>query len=254
MTTVMHPFGRDSVREPRAQGESPKHVAIIMDGNGRWAEQRGLPRIAGHERGADAVRQIVRAARRIGLQALTLYAFSAQNWGRPVREVVHLMMLLRRFLVQERDELIENGIRVTAIGDRARLPEPVRFALRELEDASSHNRDMVLCLALSYGGREDLVRAARDLVQAASEGALTASAVSEGTLGRALATRDLPPLDLLIRTSGEQRLSNFLLWEAAFAELYFTSKLWPDFGAADLEEALASFGQRERRFGRGAMR
>ena len=229
---------------------SPRHVAVIMDGNGRWASQRGLPRAEGHRVGANAVRRIVRAARELGLEALTLYAFSAQNWARPQAEVAQLMRLLARFVLEERAELLARGIRVVTIGDRERLPPFARLALLALELASARNREMTLCLALSYGGRESLASAARALVAQAAAGRLRPEQVTEERLASTLATATVPPLDLLIRTSGEQRLSNFMLWEAAFAELYFTPVLWPDFDRPDLEAALASYAQRRRRFGR----
>ncbi len=227
----------------------PRHVAIIMDGNGRWAEERGLPRLCGHQRGAEAVRRTVRAVRELGIGALTLYAFSTQNWGRPASEVAHLMSLLRTFLIKERDELVGNGIRLITIGEPALLPEPVRMALDELRDATATNTDMILCLALSYGGREDILAAARALAVAARRGDIDPAAISEVDFAAALSTHALPPPDLVIRTSGEQRLSNFLLWETAYAELCFSPKLWPDFARADLEAALASFAGRDRRFG-----
>jgi undecaprenyl diphosphate synthase len=200
--------------------------------------------------GAGAVRRVVRAAREMGLEALTLYAFSTQNWARPPAEVAHLMRLLGRFLLEERAELLARGIRVVTIGDRERLPPFARLALRSLELATAGNREMTLCLALSYGGRESLAAAARALVAEAAAGRLRPEQVTEHRLQAALAAPAVPPLDLLIRTSGEQRLSNFMLWEAAFAELYFTPVLWPDFDRPDLEAALASYAQRRRRFGR----
>ena len=228
----------------------PRHVAIIMDGNGRWASRRGVPRALGHSHGAHAVRRIVRAARELGLEALTLYAFSAQNWARPRAEVAHLMRLLARFLLEERADLLAHQIRLVTVGDRARLPAVARLPLQALELASAENRGMTLCLALSYGGREALTDAARALVAEAAAGRLRPDQVTEERLGAALATARLPPLDLMIRTSGEQRLSNFMLWEAAFAELHFTPVLWPDFDRPQLETALASYAQRRRRFGR----
>jgi undecaprenyl diphosphate synthase len=231
----------------------PRHVAIIMDGNGRWATRRGLPRAEGHRFGVAAVRRVVRAAHELGVETLTLYAFSAQNWARPRAEVAHLMQLLARFALKERTELLARRIRVLTIGDPRRLPAPARLALRALELASARNRGMTLCLALSYGGREALTSAARALVTQAAAGRLRPEQVTEERLGAALTSADsppLPPLDLLIRTSGEQRLSNFMLWEAAFAELYFTPVLWPDFDRTDLEAALASYAERQRRFGR----
>ncbi|HEY4184989.1 MAG TPA: polyprenyl diphosphate synthase [Polyangia bacterium] len=227
----------------------PRHIAVIMDGNGRWAAERGLARHEGHQRGADAVRRIVRAARELALPTLTLYAFSAQNWARPRAEVVQLMRLLRRFALDERSELMARGIRVVTIGDARRLPRFVRAPLLALEAATATNEKMTLCLALSYGGREAIASAARGLATDVAAGRLRPAEVTEAQLELRLDTRGLPPLDLMIRTSGEQRLSNFLLWEAAYAELYFTPVLWPDFGRATLEAALADYAQRQRRFG-----
>jgi undecaprenyl diphosphate synthase len=226
-----------------------RHVAIIMDGNGRWAERRGLPRAVGHERGAEAVRRTVTAARQLGLGALTLFAFSQQNWGRPSPEVAQLMALFAAFLVRERSELVRTGVRLRAIGERGRLPPELQAELAATERATAGGGALTLSVAVSYGGREDLVRAARGLVEAACAGTLAPAAVDEAALGGALSTAGLPPVDLVIRTSGEQRLSNFLLWEAAYAELYFTPCLWPDFGATELGAALASYDRRERRFG-----
>ena len=233
-----------------ALAKLPRHVGIIMDGNGRWARSRGLPREEGHERGADSVRTVVRAARKIGVKALTLFAFSSQNWDRPPEEVFHLMELLRRYLVQERAEILDNGIRLTTVGNTARLPPHVREPLTELMTASAANEDMTLCLALSYGGREMIAKAARDLCRAAVAGRIDPETVDpevfEGFLDSA---KVLPPLDLLVRTSGEHRISNFFLWETAYAELHFTEKLWPEFGRDDLVAALQDYAARERRFG-----
>jgi undecaprenyl diphosphate synthase len=229
----------------------PRHVAIIMDGNGRWAQRHGLPRVEGHRRGADAVRDVVRAARELGLEALTLYAFSEQNWQRPVGEVRTLMELLRDYVLEERAEIMDNGIRLVAIGDLDRLPAFVRDPLDELIAASAGNRGMTLCLALSYGARESIARAARALCAEAAAGRLRAEDVGLDTVEQLLPSSEagLPPLDLVVRTSGELRISNFLLWEAAYAELYFTDVLWPDFRRRELEHALDTFGGRERRFG-----
>ena len=228
----------------------PRHVAIIMDGNGRWAQKRGLPRIEGHRQGAQSVRNVVRAAREAGLRALTLYAFSAQNWHRPPEEVGALMHLLRDFLIEERPEIMDNGIRLTAIGNVDQLPDFVRDPLDALMRDSASNRSMTLCLALSYGGRESIISTTRALVELAAKGALKPEDVNEDRFSGMLQTGGMPQLDLLIRTSGEVRLSNFLLWEAAFAELYFTETLWPEFGKDEFLRALESFGGRERRFGR----
>jgi undecaprenyl diphosphate synthase len=228
----------------------PRHVAIIMDGNGRWAQRRGLPRVEGHRRGAVAVRDVVRAAREIGLPAITLYAFSAQNWERPPEEVATLMQLLRDYVIDERDEIMENGIRLVAIGDVDRLPDFVKAPLEGLMAESAGNRSMTLCLALSYGGRESLVAAAQKLAAEVARGVLEPQDITEEHISGALQTNGLPRLDLLVRTSGEERLSNFLLWESAYAELYFTETYWPDFGKEELYRALESYRGRERRFGR----
>jgi undecaprenyl diphosphate synthase len=225
----------------------PRHLAIIMDGNGRWAETRGLPRLAGHREGARSVREVVRAARELGLEAITLYAFSAQNWGRPPDEVAGLMALLRDYLIDERPEIMHNGIRLRAIGDIERLPSIVRGPLDELMRDSAGHRDMQLTLALSYGGRESIVAAAARAVEAARAG--RPLALDEASFGALMPTAELPPLDLVVRTSGEQRISNFLLWEAAYAELYFTDVMWPDFRRPELEAALAAYAARQRRYG-----
>ncbi|MCX4246679.1 polyprenyl diphosphate synthase [Paraliomyxa miuraensis] len=231
-------------------GPLPRHVGIIMDGNGRWARSHGLPREEGHAKGADSVRTVVRAARKLGIQALTLFAFSSQNWDRPPEEVFHLMQLLRRYLIQERSEILDNGIRLITVGDTERLPAYVRTPLVELMTASANNDHMVLCLALSYGGREMIAKAAAAMCRAAVAGKLDPADVDPDVFGSYLESSNLlPPMDLLIRTSGEHRISNFFLWEIAYAELYFTEKLWPEFERADLEDALHDFAKRERRFG-----
>jgi undecaprenyl diphosphate synthase len=220
----------------------PRHVAIIMDGNGRWAQARGLPRVAGHRQGAASVRSVTRAARRLGLEALTLYAFSIQNWSRPSDEVEALMLLLVEFLEKEQQELLTNGIRLNAIGDLARLPGQVAERLAAVRAATAGGQGMTLTLALSYGGREELVHAAQ--VAAAS-----GRPIDEAALAAGLWTAGLPELDLLVRTSGERRISNFLLWQAAYAELYFTDTHWPAFDERELLTAVADFQSRERRFG-----
>jgi undecaprenyl diphosphate synthase len=227
----------------------PAHVGIIMDGNGRWAEQRGQTRVEGHREGSNSVRQVTRAARRIGLPALTLYAFSSQNWSRPAEEVAALMDLLREYLESERAEILENQIRLNAIGDLARLPKLVRTPLDKLREESSQNTGMVLTLALSYGGREELLHAAAQLARRALTEPRLTERVEPADLEQHLWTNGLPPLDLVIRTSGEQRISNFLLWQCAYAELCFTDTLWPDFRDEAFFSAIASFQQRERRFG-----
>jgi undecaprenyl diphosphate synthase len=228
----------------------PRHLAIIMDGNGRWAQEHGLPRVEGHRQGAKAVREVVRAAREAGLRALTLYAFSAQNWQRPIEEVATLMQLLRDYVIEERAEIMDNDIRLTAIGEVERIPPFAKEPLDALVADSANNRGMTLCLALSYGGRESIVSAARVLGEAVAAGELSPEDITEERLSASLQTGGMPQLDLLIRTSGEERLSNFLLWEAAYAELYFTDTYWPAFGKTELYLALESFRGRERRFGR----
>ncbi len=228
----------------------PRHVAIIMDGNGRWAQGRGLPRIEGHRKGAQSVREVVRAAREIGVRALTLYAFSAQNWRRPPAEVAALMQLLRDYLIEERTEIMDNAIRLIAIGNVDKLPDFVRDPLEALMRETAGNRAMTLCLALSYGGRESIVSTVRALCQLVASGALQPEEITEERFSAAMQTGGLPQLDLMVRTSGEERLSNFLLWESAYAELYFTETFWPDFGREEFVRALESYRGRERRFGR----
>ena len=227
----------------------PRHVAIIMDGNGRWAKARRLPRIAGHRQGVEAVRRTARAARELGIEALTLYAFSSENWRRPEEEVSDLMGLLRHFLRSEIDELARENVQLHIIGDWRRLsPDLVRL----IEDAiarTAHNTGSQLAIALNYGAQAEIVAAARQLAARVRDGEIPVEAIDEAAIESALTTRALPPLDLMIRTSGEVRLSNFLLWQAAYAELLFVDTLWPDFGADALADAVAQFGQRQRRFG-----
>ena len=218
-----------------------RHVAIIMDGNGRWAQQQGLPRLDGHRRGARSVREVVRAARQIGLSALTLYAFSEQNWERPLEEVQGLMQLLHDYVIDERREILDNGIRLQAIGNISRLPEYVLRPLASLIAESAGNQGMVLSLALSYGGRESLADAMQKLAQEVATGQLDPAAIGEDDLTAALKTAGLPQVHLLIRTSGEQRTSNFLLWESTHAQFYATPVLWPDFGKAELLAALGAY-------------
>jgi undecaprenyl diphosphate synthase len=221
----------------------PRHVAVIMDGNGRWAEARGLPRVEGHRAGALAVRAVTEEARRVGLPALTLYAFSMQNWLRPREEVDALMHLLAEYLESERETMLRNGIRLHVIGDVARLPGSVRDRLDAVMRATAAGPGLVLTLALSYGGREELVHAAR--AAAARKGA----ALEAEDLEAGLWTAGLPELDLLVRTSGEHRISNFLLWQCAYAEILFTDVHWPDFGARELLLSVEDYQGRERRFG-----
>ncbi len=227
----------------------PRHIAIIMDGNGRWAQARGRPRVAGHRAGSKAVRRVVRACRRMGIEALTLYAFSVQNWGRPEEEVSNLMELLGEFIIREWQEIMDQEIRVVHLGELRRVPLSVREKLLALERASRHHRGMTLALALSYGSREEMVRATRKMVGKALAGKLSRQQVTEARLAECLDTASLPDPDLLIRTGGERRLSNFLLWQSAYAELVFSDILWPDFMQADLRAVVAEFQRRNRRYG-----
>jgi len=227
----------------------PRHVGIIMDGNGRWAEERGLPRLEGHREGSNSVREVTRAARRVGVEALTLYAFSSQNWSRPMEEVAGLMDLLREYLEKERKEILDNAIRLNAVGELDRLPRMVRTPLERLRAESSANQAMVLTLALSYGGQEEIVAAASRLVAAARSGTLPDRPLTPEAFAAQLWTAPLPPVDLVVRTSGEHRVSNFLLWQSAYAEFVFTDTLWPEFRAHHFLACLAEYQHRERRFG-----
>jgi undecaprenyl diphosphate synthase len=227
----------------------PGHVGIIMDGNGRWAQVRGESRSAGHREGAAAVRRTVRAARRLGLRALTLYAFSEQNWARPEEEVDALMHLLREFLLNEREEILDNGIRLNAVGNLGRLPALVRAVLDPLRDESENNDRMTLTLALSYGGREEIAQAARELAKAVAAGRIQPDDVTPAAMHAQMPSLTVGDPDLVIRTGGERRISNFLLYGLAYAELHFADVLWPDFTEKDLFAAIASYQGRERRFG-----
>ena len=227
----------------------PRHVAVIMDGNGRWARQRGLARNAGHRAGAKSVREVITASREIGIKYLTLYAFSVENWKRPTTEISALMMLLTSYLKREKQTMLDNGIRLNTIGRMHDLSPRVRDSLRKVIEETSVGRDMTLSVALSYGGRADILDAVNHLMDEAREGRLPEGDIAEQRLAEALATHGLPDPDLLIRTSGEQRVSNFLLWEIAYAELWITPVLWPDFRRANLYEALIDYQHRERRFG-----
>jgi len=218
-----------------------RHVAIIMDGNGRWATQRMLPRAMGHQRGVEAVRRLVRGARDFGLEALTIYAFSTENWRRPDEEVSDLMTLMKRFILSDLEEMAENGIRLKIIGDYSAFKPDVVELIEGALARTADNTGTILAVALNYGSHDEIARAA---TKAAAKGAITPESIAAE-----LDTADLPPLDLLIRTSGEERLSNFLLWQAAYCELWFTEVLWPDFTADHLAEALDAFTRRERRYG-----
>jgi undecaprenyl diphosphate synthase len=227
----------------------PRHVAIIMDGNGRWAKSRRLPRIAGHRQGVEAVRRTVRAAGDLGIEALTLYAFSSENWRRPAAEIADLMGLLRRYIRSELEELAREGVKLRIIGDYRKLePDLVRM-LDEAVEKTAGNGRLTLAIALNYGAQDELLRAARRLMREARAGELDPDTLDDATFEARLDTVGLPRLDLLIRTSGEQRLSNFLLWQAAYAELVFTDTLWPDFDREHLVAAIELFGRRERRYG-----
>ncbi|OHT21058.1 isoprenyl transferase [Edaphosphingomonas haloaromaticamans] len=227
----------------------PRHVAIIMDGNGRWAKARHLPRVAGHRKGAEAVRATIRAARELGIEVLTLYAFSSENWRRPEEEVSDLKGLLRHYLLGEIEELAANGVRLRVIGEYRRFGPELARLLDDAIERTVGNRAMTLVIALNYGAQDEIVRAARALAEDALAGRIDPAAIDAETLDARLDTRELPPPDLLIRTSGERRLSNFLLWQAAYAELLFVDTLWPDFGREALFAAVADYGRRERRFG-----
>jgi undecaprenyl diphosphate synthase len=228
---------------------TPRHVAIIMDGNGRWAKARGLPRAAGHRQGAEAVRRTVAGTIELGISYLTLYGFSSENWKRPVTEVEDLMGLLRRYLQAEIAELHKKGIRLRVIGERSRLPRDIVRLIAEAEARTAGMDRLNLIMAISYGGRQDIVAAARRLAEEAVAGRLDPSAIDAQRLAAALSTRGIPDPDLVIRTSGEQRISNFLLWQSAYSELVFVDKLWPDFGKEDLAEAIREFQRRDRRYG-----
>jgi len=227
----------------------PRHLAIIMDGNGRWAERRSLDRIAGHQQGAESVRDIVRASREIGIPYLTLFAFSSENWNRPQGEVEALMLLLKNYLSSELKEMLDNGIRLLAIGDLNRLPKDVLTVLNETIKQTSYASAMTLTLALSYGGRDDILQASRRIMINCRQGTLAPEEVDEKLFSKYLWTTSLPDPDLLIRTSGEMRISNFFLWQLAYTEIYVTPTLWPDFNRKELIQALLSYQERERRFG-----
>ena len=227
----------------------PRHIAIIMDGNGRWAKERGLARIAGHEQGAESVRAVSEACVELGVDFLTVYAFSTENWKRPEAEVSALWMLLEHFIAQETPTMMKNGVRLQAIGRLHELPESCQTALRDAIELTSQNRATTLILALNYSGRTEIIDAVRNLSRKVASGAISADSVEEELFSQHLYTRDYPDPDLLIRTSGEMRLSNFLLWQLSYTEIYVTQKMWPDFGKEDLREAIGEYNKRQRRFG-----
>ena len=227
----------------------PNHVAIIMDGNGRWAKARGLPRVAGHRRGAEAVRRVVRGAGELGIPVLTLFAFSTENWTRPAGEVSDLMGLLRHYLRNELEELHKNGARLRVIGNRDGLAADIVRDIADAENLTRNNSRIDVNICINYGSRDEILRATRSLARQVAAGALEADRIDANLFERELLTAGVPDPDLLIRTSGEQRISNFLLWQCAYSELVFVDTLWPDFGKDDLERAVAEFRRRERRYG-----
>lgn len=228
----------------------PKHVAIIMDGNGRWAQNQGLPRTDGHEEGAKRVKEITTACRELGVKVLTLYSFSTENWKRPASEIAVLMDILRRYVLSERPVMMNNGIRLQAIGQIERLPVVARLPLRALIKETKSNQDMILNLALSYGSRQEIIEACRQISSQVEKGVLGVDDITESLFQEYLYTKNQPDPDLIIRTSGEMRLSNFLLWQSAYSELYVIDKAWPDFHKDDLLTAFEYFSQRERRYGK----
>ena len=232
-----------------SEGRIPRHVAIIMDGNGRWAAKRGLPRVAGHRAGAEAVRKILKAAAKEGVEVLTIYAFSSENWRRSEAEVSDLKGLLGYYLERELDELSRQGVRLKLIGDPEAFGPQLLERLQRAVERTAENNRLTLVVALNYGGRSEIAAAARKLASRAVAGELDAEQIDEASLGAELMTSDLPELDLMIRTSGEKRLSNFLLWQAAYAELIFVDTLWPDFDEAAFRAAIEEYAGRQRRFG-----
>ena len=244
------PVSADLLAQIRVHGAVPCHVAIIMDGNGRWARDRMLPRPLGHRSGMKAVREVVEGALEAGVEVLSLFAFSQENWQRPAGEVSALMSLLEEYIQNEADELDEQGVQVRVLGELDRLTPPAAAAVERVVTQTANNAKLRLNLFISYGARAELVRVARLLAEEVAAGRLAPSAIDEQQFAKRLFTNDCPDPDLLIRTSGEQRISNFLLWQVAYAELYISSVLWPDFGRRDLFEALLDFQNRDRRFGR----
>lgn len=244
------PAASVSNEAPPASALIPRHVAVIMDGNGRWARAHGLPRTAGHRKGADAAQATVESCIRHGVSYLTLYAFSAENWQRPAEEVSELMRLLSFYLDNETQKMHENGIRLRVIGERSTLPDAISNHIAEAEQLTCDNTRLHLTVALSYGGRQEIVHACKALADKVAQGEIALDDINAKAVENALYDNSLPEVDLLIRTGGEQRISNFLLWQSAYAELYFTPTLWPEFGAAAFQEAIHSFQNRERRFGR----
>lgn len=242
MSTASLPANPDAI-------PGPQHVAIIMDGNGRWAKARGLPRVAGHRRGADAVRRVVRGAGELGIPVLTLFAFSTENWGRPADEVNDLMGLLRHYLRNELEELRKNGARLRVIGKRQGLAADIVRDIADAETMTRANSRIDVNICINYGARDEILQATRNLARQVAAGKIAVDDIDETRFERELLTAGVPDPDLMIRTSGEQRISNFLLWQCAYAELVFVDTLWPDFGKEHLEQAIAEFRRRERRYG-----
>lgn len=236
-------------QQTAASTEVPHHVAIIMDGNGRWASARGMPRVEGHRRGVEAVRRTIRAAGELGIKVITIFSFSAENWSRPASEVGELMGLLRRFIRNDLAQLHESGVRVRIIGEREGLEPDIARLLTEAEELTRNNTNLTLVVAFNYGARQEIVRAAKRAAQMVADGKLKPDEITPDSFAGFLDAPDIPDPDLIIRTSGEQRLSNFLLWQSAYSELVFVPTYWPDFDRAALEAAIDSFRQRERRFG-----
>ncbi len=231
------------------RSQLPRHIAIIMDGNGRWAQSRGLPRIRGHEEGAKTVRSIVTRCARLGVEVLTLYSFSHENWNRPTEEVDFLMGLYGQYLISERSEIVDNNIQFVHLGSRSGLPQSVLEQMDITKEASKNNSGLKLCLALNYGSRREIVDAVRSIAADVRDGALAENEISEQIISNALYSRGLPDPDLLIRTAGERRISNFLLWQISYAEIFVSNICWPDFSSEHLDDAIRDFAGRERRFG-----
>ncbi|MFP6758282.1 MAG: isoprenyl transferase [Alphaproteobacteria bacterium] len=239
----------ETAASPEASLAPPRHIAIIMDGNGRWAGSRGLPRAVGHQRGADSVRTAVKACAELGVAYLTLYAFSSENWKRPAAEVQDLMGLLRLYLRRELNELANNNVRLRVIGDIDALDPDIQDLIDDAEERTRDNRGLTLTVALNYGGRNEIVSAVRAVAERVASGQIEPDAITADYFASFLQTQGTPDPDLLIRTSGEHRLSNFLLWQSAYSELVFTPVLWPDFGREELERSIVEFQRRERRYG-----
>ncbi len=249
MATKLSAADKKLVEDVKAKGNIPQHIALIMDGNGRWAKKRSMPRVAGHQRGVESVRQVVETCIGLGVKILTLYTFSTENWNRPKDEVSTLMRLIVRSLQNETDELNSNNIRLTTIGDTSSLPNIVQDELKSALDKTSHNSRMILNLALSYSGRWELVEAVKDISKQVIAGKIKPEEITEETISGNLSTKGLLEPDLLIRSGGEFRISNFLLWQIAYSEIFISDVLWPDFRCKHLIEAVKNFQKRERRFG-----